>query len=401
MPHSFGRSIRRPEFCPNKNCPWHNKEYARATRWYQNYGTFYSIARGKTHRFICKSCGKTCSSQTFSVHYWTHRFIDLKDLDNRLNSCAGYRQIARALIVSYQVIRNRVLRLARNYLNIMDNALSHYRLTEDIAFDGIESYLRNQYTPVNFNIVVGCTSQVPYGFTLSLFRRRGRMTCVQKRNRTIFDSVWRPEPRSLINSCRTILRDALSLYINRGENTPFVINTDEKIEYKSALESLPEFRHLKELRLVSHVTTNSRAERTRKNPLFPVNYLDREIRKNSAAHARETVRADREISMSLARMAITLGHHTFRKPFRIKNRVHPGKTHADIAGLLDNIDTQKALSRLFTRRHVWSHQRLRAVWMEDIWLRKKKNPPVINFRTGIIPTKGQPGSGWMAEHLLC
>ena len=228
------------------------------------------------------------------------------------------------------------------------------------------------------------------------------MTAKQKANRMILDSIWRPEPRSLVTSCKTVFRDVLSLYMNREVLTPFVINTDEKTEYKTALKDLPEWRHLSECKLVSHITTSSRVARTRKNPLFPVNYLDREIRKNSAAHCRETVRGDREVGMTMSRMAITLGYHTFRKPFRIDSRVATPdtKTHADMVGLLESREAREAFGRLYTRRHVWSHQLQQAEWMRDIWLRKKKNPPVVCFSTGVVPVKGQPGNGWVARHLM-
>ncbi|HPL91231.1 MAG TPA: hypothetical protein PLU76_04340, partial [Treponemataceae bacterium] len=104
---SAGRPVRRPEFCPNPDCPYHNRKLARTSPWYYHYGFFSSLARGKTRRFRCKHCGTTSSTQTFSINYWTHLPINLRDLDDRLNSCAGYRQIARALGVSYPVIKNR------------------------------------------------------------------------------------------------------------------------------------------------------------------------------------------------------------------------------------------------------------------------------------------------------
>ena len=80
--------------------------------------------------------------------------------------------------------------------------------------------------------------QVPYAFTLSLsvVGKDDRRT---KKNRTVLDTIWRPEPRSLVTSCRTVFRDVLSLYMNRPELSPFVLNTDEKTEYKTALKALP------------------------------------------------------------------------------------------------------------------------------------------------------------------
>jgi hypothetical protein len=71
-----------------------------------------------------------------------------------------------------------------------------------------------------------------------------------------------------------------------------------------------------------------------------------------------------------------------------------------MAKLLDNRETREVFDRLYTKRHLWSHQKLKTRWMEDIWLRKKKNPPVVSFRTGHVAVRGQPGNGWFARHLL-
>ena len=110
-------------------------------------------------------------------------------------------------------------------------------LEEDIA-DGIESYLRSQYIPDNFNIAVGCTSQVPYAFTLS------------------FSSTWTDDrrtkeepdrPRHHLASRTALPRHLLSdrlpgrpLALHEPAGlSPFVINTDEKTEYKTASRIFP------------------------------------------------------------------------------------------------------------------------------------------------------------------
>ena len=402
MPTPVSRipQIKRPSFCPNPDCPFHNRRLAAKTRWFIKYGTFSTKARGSIRRFSCTHCGKTCSAQTFSIHYWTHRTVDLRTLDDRLNACSGYRQIGRALRVSYSLLKNRLLRLTRNYLNLFDIALANYPLIEDIAFDGFESFVGSQYVVDNFNIAVGTRSRIPYLFTLSLFRRKGRMTDEQRTHRAILDRYWRPERGELVNRCKVAFRDLLSLYLNRTKLTPFTLYTDEKKEYVRALSTLTEARHLTEIDVLRHRTINSRAARTRFNPLFPVNYLDREIRKNSAAHVRETVRFDREVNMTASRMVVHLGFHTFRKPFRIDNKVNVdyALTHADQVGLLGARESRRSFSRLYTHRHLWTHQVSNARWREDIWLMKGKNPPLLTAK-GVL-SRRQPGNGWIAKHLL-
>jgi len=392
--------LSRPEFCPNPDCPYHDRHTALNNHWYIKYGTFQTKARGLITRFLCNTCGKTCSAQTFSIDYWTHRHVDYRTLDDRFNACSGYRQIGRALCVSYSVLRNRVLRLARNYLNLFDAALTEFPLTEDVAFDGFESFVGSQYTPNNFNIAIGTKSLVPYLCSVTLFRRKGRMTDAQKKRRDRLDQLWRPQSNALVNQCKESFRDLISLYLNREKLTLITLRTDEKKEYARALSRLPETRHLTEIGALSHRTISSRAARTKSNPLFPVNYLDREIRKNSAAHVRETIRFDREINMSVSRMAIILGHHAFRKPFRIDNRTHTDElpTHADKAGLMKSVEARNNFARLYSHRHLWDQQNLKAKWIEAIWLMKVENPPLLTARGRYA--RCQPGNGWVARHLL-
>jgi len=294
------------------------------------------------------------------------------------------------------------MRIARGYLNLFDTSLAIFPLAEDVAFDGFESYLRSQYFPDNFNIAVGSLSQVPYLVNLTLFRRRGRMTKGQKTRRAVIDSLWRPRRRSLIDRSKEAFREILSLYLNRGTLSPFTLHTDEKTEYVVALKELPEAMHLRERGIFSHRRTSSRVARTRKNPLFPVNYLDREIRKNSAAHVRETVRADREANMTVSRMVILLGHHAYRKPYRIrgdKSKVNM-ETHAERAGLMVRDEARNAFASLYTERRVWSHQQLKASWCRRVWKMEEENPPVIDFVRGEVKVKGQAGRFYRAGHLV-
>ncbi|MFW6313072.1 MAG: hypothetical protein ACOC2N_04225, partial [Spirochaetota bacterium] len=82
----------------------------------------HTRARGRIQRFRCRSCGRTCSTQTFSIHYWAHYTNDLPWLLGALSSSSGLRQIGRVAGVTHRVIQNRCRRLARNALAVMDGA---------------------------------------------------------------------------------------------------------------------------------------------------------------------------------------------------------------------------------------------------------------------------------------
>jgi transposase-like protein len=103
--------ITRPEFCPRKTCPNHQRKQIEADTWY-----YYSKCRGDIQRFRCKACGKTFSTQTFSIHYWTHSTIDFWDLAQWIYSCSSLLQIGRYNHFTYRVVQNRIRRLARNCL---------------------------------------------------------------------------------------------------------------------------------------------------------------------------------------------------------------------------------------------------------------------------------------------
>ena len=391
-----------PAFCPNPSCTFHQRQIAQKTDWFVRFGSFSTKTRGPISRFRCRSCGKTCSTQTFSIHYWTHSDVDLETLDDRLYACSGYRQIGRDLGLTLPVIVNRAMRISRNYLNLYAAALQSVSIEEDLAFDGFESYTRSQYFPNNFNILVGQKSQAVYMMDLTLLRRKGRMTERQKAIRKLIDSVWKPARKSLVKDCQILFHDLARLVLRRKSSTPLTLASDKKKEYVSAIQEDRLMDQLVMHGFIKHVTVDSRAKRTKDLPTFAVNYVDREVRKNSAAHVRETVRQDREVNMANERMIITLGHHTFRKPFRISNlkNIDESMTHAEVAGFMKDAGAREAFEELYTHRHLWSQQGYRAKWMERAWKREMVNPKRVDFKTGAIPDKYQPGSAWRARHFV-
>ncbi len=76
-----------------------------------------------------------------------------------------------------------------------------------------------------------------------------------------------------------------------------------------------------------HRRVDSRAPRTTSNPLFPVNYMDREFRKDLAEHVRETVRFARNVNHSMERLWVYLLSHNLFKRFRINDPVAVDRTH--------------------------------------------------------------------------
>ena len=148
------------------DCPFHKRKLARTSPWYYHYGSFASLARERP---------ALPAANTAVRPHQPRRFPSLLDPSSQTFATsttdsipAPHRQIAQP-----SGFPTRSSRTAPSGSPELPQSLRHLTrqlpLEEDIAFDGIGSYLRSQYIPDNFNIAVGCTSQVPYAFTLSFF----------------------------------------------------------------------------------------------------------------------------------------------------------------------------------------------------------------------------------------
>jgi hypothetical protein len=380
--------ILEPEFCPNSACRYHDRTAAAVGDWYTRFGRFMTRCRGAIQRFRCRACGKTCSTQTFSVHYWTHSTMDLSWLLEHLYGCDGLRNTGRCIDVGYRVIGNRTRRLARNALSVMDEALHRVELRENLAIDGFQSYTRSQYHPNNITQVIGSKSQFIYAAVHTLLRRSGSMRPYQRRQRARIDRVWRPTT-SIARDTTVVFQDLRDMIVAAADRPGGItIASDKHRAYPIALKAVPELAlRVKDKRL-THRQVSSRAARTVKNPLFPVNYVDRQIRKNMGEHVRETCRQGREVNCQMERMAVFIVAHNFLTPHRVANTVDVDAcpTHAQMAGI-DNPEVQERLSRLFTHRHVWSHSKTKYEWIRRIWQHEYVNPPVVRVKRGKVVTR--------------
>lgn len=89
--------------------------------------------------------------------------------------------------------------------------------------------------------------------------------------------------------------------------------SDEHKDYKEVIAKA------RERFIIRHVTTSSKLFRNTKNRLFPVNYADRQFRKDLANHVRETVQFSRCPSAMMIRMTVYQGYHNFIIPRRVRD----------------------------------------------------------------------------------
>jgi hypothetical protein len=137
--------------------------------------------------------------------------------------------------------------------------------------------------------------------------------------------------------------------ISEQRELPLILYTDEKSDYRRSLWRNAGSREKMFSGRWRHHLTNSKLGRNTANPLFAVNYIDREIRKDMASQSRETVQFPRNVSNAMLRMNLYLFDHNVFKPYRIRQPEFSRVSHAEVAGLASE-DLQHIVMGFFSRR---------------------------------------------------
>lgn len=299
-------------FCPNKSCPY-NKQLSYKEKWFKKDGYHMTNAFGSIQRYRCLHCGKTFSDQTFSLKYYLKRDTDFRQLLKQFNSNNSTCFIARENNMSFESIRIRRDRMARNALFFQSTMQHGHPIDEPLCADGFESYTRSKYYPTNINILVGAESDYLYYFTESHSRRKGRTTGKQKER-----MKYEYTDKSFHNSSLyRQFRELLSFLKGKCKDNTCVLHTDEHKTYQSVLSTLSKTGDFPDL---THCTTSSTQARNGCNPLRSVNYMDMLFRKDIANHRRSTICFARNDRNMLSRVALYMVTHNFFKPRRISDK---------------------------------------------------------------------------------
>lgn len=291
-----------PPFCPNPACRFHRSD---RHLWRFNRNGTYDRANPPyvIQRYQCVTCRRHFGDQTFRTTYWMRRPELLAPVFMRLVACSGFRQIAREFRVSPTSIARISARLGRHGLLVHEAHRPKTPLTEPLSLDSFESFEWSQYHPTSFHVGVGQRTHFFYGFTASELRRKGRMTDRQRVERARREAMLgRPDPKAIEKDVAQLLR------IVAPRAQALDLHTDEHQAYPRALRRVP---HLS----VAHATISSRAARTPRNPLFPVNLLDLLIRHSGSNHKRETLAFSKRRQSALERMGVFMVWRNWMKPF--------------------------------------------------------------------------------------
>jgi len=337
------------DFCPNSDCELHHS--TPEERWYRKAGFYNTLAFGPVQRYKCFKCGRYFSDQTYSLDYYAKKILPYTGLLNQLVSTSSGRSLARYYQVSVDTINNKISRLARQAIGFLSHMRSTIPLQEALVADGFESYCTSKYFPNNINIFVGKQSQFVYFIDYVTIRRKGRMTELQKKLRKTLEKTFKADSKGIKKSFTDIVLEILDLY-PPSQNNPVTLLTDEHKDYVRALNThhLQAFRMAK---LLLHKKYSSERKRDKLNPLFSVNYMDREFRKDIINTVRKTCCWSRNVSNMMERFMVYLFHHNFLKKYRINQEKGDQTTHANVAGI-EQKKIDKQMTGFFSLRYFFS-----------------------------------------------
>jgi transposase-like protein len=359
--------MKQPPFCPNPGCVLHREDLP-ITDWFTYKGRYSSKHKAGIQRFKCRVCGKKFSTQSFHIDYYAKKQVDYESLIRYMCEGLSLRATQRISGLSRNTIQNRIDRLSRYCTAKTLKILRKLRVKEHLAADGFESFVKSQYVPINIHILVGAQSQFLYFFNHVALRRKGRMTEGQKTHRQELYKTCRFAKHRLKHVFGEVVHHVEQMIIHRGL-TPIRLYTDEKKEYGYALaETVREYGAKQD---IAQVVISSTRKRTTRNRLFPVNYMDREFRKDQAAFRRESTCFARNTNNCLSRLNVYAAYHNFSKRFRLNGE---GRrfTHAEAAGI------PQEQSRSF-----WSDldmgrgfRKLSFLWgfLDNLWLKSVPTP---------------------------
>ena len=364
-----------PPFCPNSGCLHHHHDRSpdSARPFFRRFGSFLTTLHGRIQRFLCMSCGHTFSSSSFQLTYYTKKPCDLPQVFRSSSAGESLASIARHLGCSPAVIQNRLERLGRASLALHARLSSGLHVSEDLAADGFENFERSQYHPSHLNLLVGTDSQFLYAMTHVTLRRKGRMTELQKKTRARIEQRFRPPPGALVRSFSLLLAQIPKIW-DSSHRPLLTLRTDEHPAYPRAIAYVPALRMALHDGSFRHECTPSTLPRTVKNPLFAVNYFDRELRKDIAGFRRETTCVIRNVGAGLLRSACYLAWHNYRKPHRVKGEFkgRKGRCHAEEAGV-ERQKIEEVWLKFFVDRPFPARDPV-PDWAVLIWNRKYPTP---------------------------
>ena len=307
-----------PPRCPNPDCANHKQcESGSIIRW----GYFDRSCLGvREQRYRCRKCRKTFSRQTFRHDYRDRRPDCNERVFEMLTSGVGLRQTARTLKICATTAQKKMRKMSRTCELLHENLSAKLPAARCYLMDEEESYEGASIRPLTVPILIEKENWFIVATSVGSIRRRApEGTARRKRqDREEADHGRRPDQsRECVDEVLRALR--------RRTDGPIELLTDQKSSYATVASEVfgPD---------LVHSTTSSKAPRTTRNPLFPINSMIAMSRDNCGRLRRRSWLVSKLAKWLRGQMSIfTVYRNYVRRRF---NKDAPDQTPAKLMGLL-------------------------------------------------------------------
>ena len=288
-----------PPFCPWPECSEHHATGGfrfHRDGWYERTGD-----RRRVPRFLCLSCDRTCSQQSFSVTYYLKRPELVPAVAAGLLAGSAHRQLARSQGCAPSTVTRLSARLGRHSMLLLAFSVDSLEtLDEPIVYDDFESFFFCQEFALGMGTPVGQESWFIYGLDYAPHRRGGRRTPAQRARRRRLS----PAPRYPYREALARALDLLTDKIPAGCKLRLI--TDDHGEYRMAVAAHPAGDRIEHRAYANPKRPYKGAPRSaqaieRDRQMFAVDLLHGLLRHSLAHHRRETIAFGRRLNALLER----------------------------------------------------------------------------------------------------
>ena len=329
-----------PPFCPRPSCVAHRGR----GRGFKRNGWYRKPSDPKKFpRFLCRDCGKSCSSQTFSTTYYLKRPKLLVAVASGLAACSAHRQIARSNHCAKTSVTRMAERLGRHAILFHARCLKHLpAVSETIVHDHWEVFVRRQDHALGIGTAVGFQSWFVYDLDPAPHRGSGRRP--DRKDNQERASI---PSRSYV---RSIKRTFQGLISHLAAGATLTCNVDGRNDYgialrESGLGSRLILRSYPNPTRGPKGTPRSPEAIERDHAMFPVDQLHQLLRHTCSDHKRETIAFGRRLESIMGRAHLITVWKNFIKS---RSERRPDKTTP--AMRIGLTDTRWRFERVLSRR---------------------------------------------------
>ena len=249
-----------PPRCPYIRCRAHKRP---RPRFYHRKGFYHPKCRPHPiPRFLCKSCHRSFSRQTFRSDYKDH----LPHLNARLYellcSGMGLRQSARLLGMSLEGLQHKFRKIARHLWLLHDNLMGSFPDGVEFQLDEMETFEGRRTRPLTLPVLIDSRSMFVVAAECASIRPSGRMS--KARKKAIEEDETRFGRRKDLS--RPAIRRVMEAAARHCPGLERVrLRTDLKTAYP------PLAREVFGAGRLTHRQSSSKLPRDTQNPLFRIN----------------------------------------------------------------------------------------------------------------------------------